>query len=47
MAYELIGPKDGAPVLLMHLSPIHISEPTSLLSIPYAVLCLKKKNRRN
>src|SRR5678815_207435 len=27
------------------LSLIHISEPTRLLSISYAVFCLKKKNR--
>ena len=29
-----------------HLSLIHISEPTRLLSISYAVFCLKKKNRK-
>src|SRR5678815_4802704 len=28
-----------------NLSLIHISEPTRLLSISYAVFCLKKKNR--
>src|SRR5678816_4875380 len=28
------------------LSLIHISEPTRLLSISYAVFCLKKKNKR-
>src|SRR5678815_2037496 len=28
-----------------YLSLIHISEPTRLLSISYAVFCLKKKNR--
>ena len=28
------------------LSLIHISEPTRLLSISYAVFCLKKKNER-
>src|SRR5678815_2150043 len=28
---------------LQHLSLIHISEPTRLLSISYAVFCLKKK----
>mgnify|MGYP007068786347 CR=1 FL=1 len=27
------------------LSLIHISEPTRLLSISYAVFCLKKKNK--
>ena len=31
----------------VHLSLIHISEPTRLLSISYAVFCLKKKNERN
>ena len=30
--------------LLLGLSLIHISEPTRLLSISYAVFCLKKKN---
>ena len=29
-----------------HLSLIHISEPTRLLSISYAVFCLKKKNQQ-
>eukprot|EP00658_Telonema_sp_P-2_P013359 TRINITY_DN15059_c0_g1_i5.p1 TRINITY_DN15059_c0_g1~~TRINITY_DN15059_c0_g1_i5.p1 ORF type:complete len:145 (-),score=33.89 TRINITY_DN15059_c0_g1_i5:29-463(-) len=29
-----------------HLSLIHISEPTRLLSISYAVFCLKKKNKK-
>eukprot|EP00658_Telonema_sp_P-2_P081168 TRINITY_DN8250_c0_g1_i1.p2 TRINITY_DN8250_c0_g1~~TRINITY_DN8250_c0_g1_i1.p2 ORF type:complete len:121 (-),score=30.47 TRINITY_DN8250_c0_g1_i1:71-433(-) len=29
-----------------HLSLIHISEPTRLLSISYAVFCLKKKKKR-
>ena len=29
---------------LLGLSLIHISEPTRLLSISYAVFCLKKKN---
>ena len=32
--------------LAHHLSLIHISEPTRLLSISYAVFCLKKKNIR-
>src|SRR5665254_14116 len=32
------------PELLQPLSLIHISEPTRLLSISYAVFCLKKKN---
>src|SRR5678816_4670728 len=30
---------------LIHLSLIHISEPTRLLSISYAVFCLKKKKK--
>eukprot|EP00658_Telonema_sp_P-2_P066999 TRINITY_DN55964_c0_g1_i1.p2 TRINITY_DN55964_c0_g1~~TRINITY_DN55964_c0_g1_i1.p2 ORF type:complete len:219 (-),score=49.46 TRINITY_DN55964_c0_g1_i1:92-748(-) len=30
----------------MYLSLIHISEPTRLLSISYAVFCLKKKNKK-
>eukprot|EP00658_Telonema_sp_P-2_P018868 TRINITY_DN17389_c0_g1_i4.p1 TRINITY_DN17389_c0_g1~~TRINITY_DN17389_c0_g1_i4.p1 ORF type:complete len:265 (+),score=63.77 TRINITY_DN17389_c0_g1_i4:149-943(+) len=30
----------------LHLSLIHISEPTRLLSISYAVFCLKKKKKR-
>src|SRR5678816_3624448 len=29
---------------VFHLSLIHISEPTRLLSVSYAVFCLKKKN---
>eukprot|EP00658_Telonema_sp_P-2_P064534 TRINITY_DN5358_c0_g1_i1.p1 TRINITY_DN5358_c0_g1~~TRINITY_DN5358_c0_g1_i1.p1 ORF type:complete len:137 (-),score=11.41 TRINITY_DN5358_c0_g1_i1:6-416(-) len=32
--------------LLQTLSLIHISEPTRLLSISYAVFCLKKKNNK-
>eukprot|EP00658_Telonema_sp_P-2_P056354 TRINITY_DN44814_c0_g1_i2.p1 TRINITY_DN44814_c0_g1~~TRINITY_DN44814_c0_g1_i2.p1 ORF type:complete len:155 (-),score=39.26 TRINITY_DN44814_c0_g1_i2:41-505(-) len=31
---------------LYHLSLIHISEPTRLLSISYAVFCLKKKKKK-
>eukprot|EP00658_Telonema_sp_P-2_P057719 TRINITY_DN46132_c0_g1_i1.p1 TRINITY_DN46132_c0_g1~~TRINITY_DN46132_c0_g1_i1.p1 ORF type:complete len:153 (-),score=18.44 TRINITY_DN46132_c0_g1_i1:27-485(-) len=34
------------PVLCVDLSLIHISEPTRLLSISYAVFCLKKKKPR-
>src|SRR5674536_373739 len=30
----------------LHLSLIHISEPTRLLSISYAVFCLKKKKEK-
>eukprot|EP00658_Telonema_sp_P-2_P039828 TRINITY_DN28460_c0_g1_i1.p1 TRINITY_DN28460_c0_g1~~TRINITY_DN28460_c0_g1_i1.p1 ORF type:complete len:118 (+),score=36.84 TRINITY_DN28460_c0_g1_i1:99-452(+) len=33
--------------MIWHLSLIHISEPTRLLSISYAVFCLKKKNKKN
>src|SRR5678815_3518913 len=33
------------PVTALQLSLIHISEPTRLLSISYAVFCLKKKKR--
>src|SRR5674536_65430 len=32
-------------VIFMYLSLIHISEPTRLLSISYAVFCLKKKKK--
>src|SRR5678815_4928580 len=32
--------------ILLYLSLIHISEPTRLLSISYAVFCLKKKKKR-
>ena len=35
--------KQGDKVRKVHLSLIHISEPTRLLSISYAVFCLKKK----
>eukprot|EP00658_Telonema_sp_P-2_P001407 TRINITY_DN10526_c0_g1_i7.p2 TRINITY_DN10526_c0_g1~~TRINITY_DN10526_c0_g1_i7.p2 ORF type:complete len:102 (-),score=29.70 TRINITY_DN10526_c0_g1_i7:83-388(-) len=31
----------------INLSLIHISEPTRLLSISYAVFCLKKKKKKN
>jgi len=42
----------GVPALGGHttvdvLALIHISEPTRLLSIPYAVFCLKKKKKKN
>src|SRR5678816_4155191 len=37
---------DGKRILYLHdLSLIHISEPTRLLSISYAVFCLKKKKK--
>ena len=35
---------DKPPKGVLFLSLIHISEPTRLLSISYAVFCLKKKN---
>eukprot|EP00658_Telonema_sp_P-2_P010104 TRINITY_DN13806_c0_g1_i6.p1 TRINITY_DN13806_c0_g1~~TRINITY_DN13806_c0_g1_i6.p1 ORF type:complete len:334 (-),score=63.46 TRINITY_DN13806_c0_g1_i6:100-1101(-) len=35
------------PAAVLHLSLIHISEPTRLLSISYAVFCLKKKKKKN
>ena len=35
-----------APLAGQRLSLIHISEPTRLLSISYAVFCLKKKKKR-
>ena len=34
-------------VTVQDLSLIHISEPTRLLSISYAVFCLKKKNKNS
>src|SRR5678815_5819550 len=38
---------DGQDLLIMkELSLIHISEPTRLLSISYAVFCLKKKKTK-
>src|SRR5678815_5817041 len=36
-------PQDPGTEKLIYLSLIHISEPTRLLSISYAVFCLKKK----
>eukprot|EP00658_Telonema_sp_P-2_P037212 TRINITY_DN26787_c0_g1_i1.p1 TRINITY_DN26787_c0_g1~~TRINITY_DN26787_c0_g1_i1.p1 ORF type:complete len:128 (+),score=36.79 TRINITY_DN26787_c0_g1_i1:93-476(+) len=33
------------PLTIVNLSLIHISEPTRLLSISYAVFCLKKKKK--
>ena len=33
-------------VFIQYLSLIHISEPTRLLSISYAVFCLKKKKKK-
>eukprot|EP00658_Telonema_sp_P-2_P023164 TRINITY_DN19276_c0_g1_i2.p2 TRINITY_DN19276_c0_g1~~TRINITY_DN19276_c0_g1_i2.p2 ORF type:complete len:160 (-),score=37.83 TRINITY_DN19276_c0_g1_i2:37-516(-) len=39
------GTKDNKPRTTLQLSLIHISEPTRLLSISYAVFCLKKKKK--
>ena len=36
---------DALDGITMALSLIHISEPTRLLSISYAVFCLKKKKK--
>eukprot|EP00658_Telonema_sp_P-2_P009335 TRINITY_DN134_c0_g1_i1.p2 TRINITY_DN134_c0_g1~~TRINITY_DN134_c0_g1_i1.p2 ORF type:complete len:118 (-),score=55.36 TRINITY_DN134_c0_g1_i1:145-498(-) len=36
----------GGKVFTLDLSLIHISEPTRLLSISYAVFCLKKKKKK-
>eukprot|EP00658_Telonema_sp_P-2_P055437 TRINITY_DN4406_c0_g1_i6.p2 TRINITY_DN4406_c0_g1~~TRINITY_DN4406_c0_g1_i6.p2 ORF type:complete len:155 (-),score=49.33 TRINITY_DN4406_c0_g1_i6:10-474(-) len=40
------GSLPGQMVVDMDLSLIHISEPTRLLSISYAVFCLKKKKKK-
>ena len=37
------GVEPGGLCTGKELTPIHISEPTRLLSISYAVFCLKKK----
>ena len=42
----LRGEKTKTLGMALELSLIHISEPTRLLSISYAVFCLKKKKRR-
>src|SRR5678816_4038340 len=41
-----LGKREGAIRALQMLSLIHISEPTRLLSISYAVFCLKKKKKK-
>src|SRR5678815_1736099 len=41
---RLVWPAATLLLVLLALSLIHISEPTRLLSISYAVFCLKKKN---
>src|SRR5450756_3198886 len=42
-AFDVQDPEASA---LEHLSLIHISEPTRLGMISYAVFCLKKKNKK-
>eukprot|EP00658_Telonema_sp_P-2_P024943 TRINITY_DN20039_c0_g1_i1.p1 TRINITY_DN20039_c0_g1~~TRINITY_DN20039_c0_g1_i1.p1 ORF type:complete len:556 (+),score=119.70 TRINITY_DN20039_c0_g1_i1:173-1840(+) len=44
IAVKFFNTRGAAPVL--SLSLIHISEPTRLLSISYAVFCLKKKKKK-
>src|SRR5665648_216459 len=39
--------RDGGFCILIYLSLIHISEPTRLGMISYAVFCLKKKKKKN
>eukprot|EP00658_Telonema_sp_P-2_P001493 TRINITY_DN10557_c0_g1_i3.p1 TRINITY_DN10557_c0_g1~~TRINITY_DN10557_c0_g1_i3.p1 ORF type:complete len:1006 (+),score=146.51 TRINITY_DN10557_c0_g1_i3:74-3091(+) len=43
---ETFGTPNSATTPLQYLSLIHISEPTRLLSISYAVFCLKKKKKK-
>ena len=43
-AWPVVSDHLALPVLILSL--IHISEPTRLLSISYAVVCLKNKNTR-
>src|SRR5674536_189571 len=43
----LIAPTSTDDTSLCNLSLIHISEPTRLLSISYAVFCLKKKKKKH
>ena len=40
-------PSKNKKVVILGLSLIHISEPTRLLSISYAVFCLKKKKKKH
>src|SRR5678816_1027529 len=45
--HGVFGTNSGRPsVTVYNLSLIHISEPTRLLSISYAVFCLKKKKKK-
>eukprot|EP00658_Telonema_sp_P-2_P059771 TRINITY_DN48899_c0_g1_i1.p3 TRINITY_DN48899_c0_g1~~TRINITY_DN48899_c0_g1_i1.p3 ORF type:complete len:134 (+),score=41.04 TRINITY_DN48899_c0_g1_i1:142-543(+) len=47
VAYRHFRRDHQDPHNLLYLSLIHISEPTRLLSISYAVFCLKKKKKQN
>eukprot|EP00658_Telonema_sp_P-2_P036807 TRINITY_DN26551_c0_g1_i2.p1 TRINITY_DN26551_c0_g1~~TRINITY_DN26551_c0_g1_i2.p1 ORF type:complete len:559 (+),score=168.05 TRINITY_DN26551_c0_g1_i2:223-1899(+) len=44
--YIVDNPQVGQDLQQVYLSLIHISEPTRLLSISYAVFCLKKKKKQ-
>eukprot|EP00658_Telonema_sp_P-2_P078145 TRINITY_DN7246_c0_g1_i1.p1 TRINITY_DN7246_c0_g1~~TRINITY_DN7246_c0_g1_i1.p1 ORF type:complete len:110 (+),score=25.17 TRINITY_DN7246_c0_g1_i1:41-370(+) len=44
--HTLMQPHNIASTTVFFLSLIHISEPTRLLSISYAVFCLKKKKKK-
>eukprot|EP00658_Telonema_sp_P-2_P026435 TRINITY_DN20674_c0_g1_i2.p1 TRINITY_DN20674_c0_g1~~TRINITY_DN20674_c0_g1_i2.p1 ORF type:complete len:132 (-),score=35.05 TRINITY_DN20674_c0_g1_i2:19-414(-) len=44
LQHTTLSPRRCSPFIL---SLIHISEPTRLLSISYAVFCLKKKKKKN
>eukprot|EP00658_Telonema_sp_P-2_P019581 TRINITY_DN17729_c0_g1_i1.p2 TRINITY_DN17729_c0_g1~~TRINITY_DN17729_c0_g1_i1.p2 ORF type:complete len:335 (-),score=124.46 TRINITY_DN17729_c0_g1_i1:96-1100(-) len=45
--YKVDKLKSAMDRIVLALSLIHISEPTRLLSISYAVFCLKKKKKKN
>ena len=47
LGYDLNPAEREGRIIILYLSLIHISEPTRLLSISYAVFCLKKKNKKN
>eukprot|EP00658_Telonema_sp_P-2_P030287 TRINITY_DN2289_c0_g1_i3.p2 TRINITY_DN2289_c0_g1~~TRINITY_DN2289_c0_g1_i3.p2 ORF type:complete len:107 (-),score=17.45 TRINITY_DN2289_c0_g1_i3:66-386(-) len=44
--YEYLSSEIQSSAMYVFLSLIHISEPTRLLSISYAVFCLKKKKKK-